>query len=155
MSEDSEVEPGIIHLVANSQSRDEEIITMGQVSNVTFVHFPQHGANAAPSVSPRTPGRRRRDDADTDHGDPDDLIQRAVLGDIDAAAELTARYGARLRALALTLIGDEREAKHLVECAFEEAFRGWPPERGRLDLWFARLVHREVRRRKRSLGLHS
>ena len=121
----------------------------GQVDNVTFVHFPQHGAKDARNpVSPRTPGRRRRVESDTEESDPDDLIQRAVLGDLDAAAALTAQYGKRLRALARTLIADEREAKYIVEAAFEEAFRGWPPERGRLHLWLARLVRREARRRK-------
>ena len=71
-----------------------------------------------------------RDLADcTPSNDTEALVQRMVLGDGVARDELMTRYGKRLRAIAMDILGDEDEAASTVNRVFEEACFGWPPER--------------------------
>jgi hypothetical protein len=84
----------------------------------------------------------------------DDIIERATMGDIDAAAELRSRYIRGMRRAARAILVDEREAARAADSALEDACSGWPPERGRVDRWMLRLARRAaVARRKTLWGL--
>ena len=90
-------------------------------------------------------GRRRAESSD------DDLAQRLVFGDVEAAESLRDRYFGRLVAVAQAVLGDETEAEIIADAALEEACRGWPPERGQVSRWLVRLARRAAIKRRRAL----
>jgi hypothetical protein len=101
---------------------------------------------------PRSPRRARA--ASTQEVHDDDIVERATMGDLDAAAELRSRYIGGMRRAARVILADEREAARAADNALEEALSGWPPERGRVDRWLLRLARRAaVARRKTLWGL--
>jgi hypothetical protein len=84
----------------------------------------------------------------------DGIVERVILGDLEAAAELRARYIGQMRRAAGAILCDEREAARAADTALEEACEGWPPERGRVDRWLLHLARRAaVARRKTLWGL--
>jgi hypothetical protein len=106
-----------------------------------------------PASTARPPRRTRKASSTPDVHD-DDIAERATMGDLDAAAELRARYIGRMRRAARVIVVDEREAARAADSALEEACSGWPPERGRVDRWLLRLARQAaVARRKTLWGL--
>jgi hypothetical protein len=110
-------------------------------------HASRQPAVAAPA--PRRPRRPRAESMQDVH--EDDLVERATMGDLDAAAELRARYIGAMRRAARVILVDEREAARAADGALEEALSGWPPERGRVDRWLLRLARRAAVARRKSL----
>ncbi len=82
----------------------------------------------------------------------DALVERMILGDGVAIDELKRRFGKRLIAIATDVLGDEVEAERIVDRVFDEASFGWPPERGQVERWLARLVRRAARVRAVQFG---
>lgn len=105
------------------------------------------------TTAPRHPRRTRAASSTADVHD-DEIVERVTMGDLDAAAELRARYVGRMRRAAGVILCDEREAARAADAALEEACDGWPPERGRVDRWLLRLARlAAVARRKTLWGL--
>jgi DNA-directed RNA polymerase specialized sigma24 family protein len=119
---------------------------MTSTDNVTYVHFPQHGAKALLPPAPAA-RRPRRSSA----FDPDALIQRVAIDDFAAAEELERHYGPRLTRLAYAILLDECEAERVVRKAFAKAFSEWPPEHGQVERWLRQLVSLRARARRRAL----
>jgi hypothetical protein len=118
-------------------------------SSASDDHAPPRTATVAPHRF-----RRTRTAPSTKLAHEDDIIERATMGDLDAAAELRARYIRGMRRAARDILVDEREARRAADSALEEACSGWPPERGRVDRWLLRLARRAaVARRKTLWGL--
>jgi DNA-directed RNA polymerase specialized sigma24 family protein len=116
--------------------------TIGNVTHVDFIRYDHF----RPTNAPRT--RRCPPEATVP---ADALVERIVLGDGVALDELKTRYRRPLLVLAEDILDDENEAERLVDCVFEEACLGWPPERGRVRAWLLRLVRRAAYRRRRAL----
>jgi len=109
------------------------------------------GRTASP---PNRRARRTRTTSSIEDAHDDDIVERMIMGDIDAAAQLRARYIRPMRRAARAILCDEREAARAADAALEEACDGWPPERGRVDRWLLRLARRAaVARRKTLWGL--
>jgi hypothetical protein len=131
---------------------------MFAIENVTHLDFPhqihegQPRAERLPAPSRvRSPAQRRSDTAAAARHD-DDLVDRVVLGDIQAAARLRDRYGDALWGAVDAILHDAHEADLVVEAVLEEACRGWPPRRGIVKRWLTRLARRAARARQRALG---
>jgi hypothetical protein len=112
-------------------------------------HYPHHAMSI--SDGPSAPRSRRESGYEIRCID-DDLATRVAHGDIDAATELATRHAKHLREVALRIVDDDVEADAIVEAALEDAFRGWPPERGQVRRWLTRLVRRRALARKRALS---
>jgi hypothetical protein len=137
------------------------------VGNVTFVYFcnpvapaPERAAAADErELEAKPAGRKarwRRVSATAAERtvacrEDDALIERVVMGDLVAADRLRERHQRHLTAMAVKVLGDEEEAAAAVEAAFEEAYIGWPPERGQVKAWLKRLVRRRAWARRRLL----
>jgi hypothetical protein len=129
---------------------------MNTISNVTYVQFRNARISAPARISPPVctprPSTRTRSAVCPAPLDTDALVQRMVLGDGGASDELMTRYGKRLRAIAMDVLGDEEESERTVYRVFEEACFGWPPERGQVERWLTRLVRRAARARRTQMG---
>jgi hypothetical protein len=92
------------------------------------------------ALAPRVHPTRRR------ARNVDELVERLVLGDPLALASLKWRFAEELSAIAETVLENDDEVKELVDQVFEDASRGWPPERGLVRPWFRRLMRRALKR---------
>jgi hypothetical protein len=111
---------------------------------------PSHD-DAPPAATAYRPRRRTRVASTAKDVHDDEIVERVTLGDVDAAAELRARYVGPMRRAARAILCDEREAARAADTAIEEACDGWPPQRGRVDRWLLRLARRAAFARRRTL----
>ncbi len=120
------------------------------MQSIDAATFANHLGSPAPSIR-----RPVRDESPSRSGSDDVLADRVAEGDIDAAETLRARHERHMMDVAVSLVNDEIDAAQIVEAAFEDAFRGWPPERGLVKRWLVRLVRRRARAYRRLVGLSS
>jgi len=76
----------------------------------------------------------------------DELAERMVLGDPLALDSLKRRFAEELSEIGALVLEDDDEVKELVDQVFEDASRGWPPERGLVRPWLRRLMRRALKR---------
>ncbi len=101
---------------------------------------------------PSLPGS---DSADRPAGPPRDsvLLERLATGDLQALAELVARYSASLYALAFAIVPDPAEAQEIVDNAFGEVrweARQFHPTQYPVGRWLADAIREAAVARRRA-----
>jgi len=77
-----------------------------------------------------------------------DLVQRMAGGDAHALAELRHRHDGTLYALAYAVLGDTRDATHVVSEVFLEAIRAatqFDPARDHVPAWLSGILRQRAR----------